>query len=253
MPGSRDPTQRLVPALEVITSDRSNKLTSPQHPAHCLASIMNQRIVILLLLSIASIGRGAADSNLRANVVVSHHQRRELTWTWWTNLMQLLSPAHHTSDASDEEVIEGDESDEEGITYEELEYGENYSVAGGGVGSSIGGIKGTASVLIYIVAAMVATVIGAAMVVVWVRSLSALIMLYSQSYFSISDLISIFHHPLRIMREQKKRQARNEIVVAQPLGRSIVRRTPGAFVEIESVRTPHYKAPTAPAVLLAEC
>lgn len=225
---------------------------------------MNQRIVILLLLSIASIGRGAADSNLRANVVVSHHQRRELTWTWWTNLMQLLGPAHHnhgsssgsssgssgsgsgggsssdggsssggdssssggssgsdgsdTSDASDEEVIEGDESDEEGITYEELEYGENYSVAGGGVGSSIGGIKGTASVLIYIVAAMVATVIGAAMVVVW-----------------------------------KKRQARNEIVVAQPLGRSIVRRTPGAFVEIESVRTPHYKAPTAPAVLLAEC
>lgn len=128
------------------------------------------------------------------------------------------SDGSDTSDASDEEVIEGDESDEEGITYEELEYGENYSVAGGGVGSSIGGIKGTASVLIYIVAAMVATVIGAAMVVVW-----------------------------------KKRQARNEIVVAQPLGRSIVRRTPGAFVEIESVRTPHYKAPTAPAVLLAEC
>jgi glycerol uptake facilitator-like aquaporin len=48
-----------------------------------------------------------------------------------------------------------------------------------GVGSSIGGIKEAASVMIYIIAAMVATVIGAAMVVVWVRSVCSTFITFS--------------------------------------------------------------------------
>lgn len=80
-----------------------------------------------------------------------------------------------TSDESDEsDMSDGEVSETYGdISYDGLEYGENYSVDAG-VGSSIGGIKEGASVMIYIVAAMVATVIGAAMVVVWVRSSQSL-------------------------------------------------------------------------------
>lgn len=148
------------------------------------------------------------------------------------------------SDESDK----SDESDEsDGDIYNGLEYGENYSV-NAGVGSSIGGIKEASSVMIYIVAAMLATVIGAAMVVVWVRSSQSL-----QSFYRVflTSVISLDFTlcPLCFFKYANVQKRRKERETAQLLGAS------SAFIEIGSVRNSiAYKPPSnTVAILASEC
>ncbi|KAL3767238.1 hypothetical protein ACHAW5_005249 [Stephanodiscus triporus] len=199
---------------------------------------MNPRIAFLLLLSVVSVQSGSAESNLRAgasNGVVSHRQRRELSW--WSSIFYLLLPPHpphpDSSDSSpgdgsgsgfsgssststsgsgsgsgsdsDQEYIEGDtDAISRGDAVDESEMESYYLTGGSGnVNPAGGGSFGGVGVFAYIVAAMVATVVGAALVAMW-----------------------------------KKRQAQKDDAVA-PLGR---------FVEISSVRTPgSYSAPVGSA------
>jgi hypothetical protein len=173
---------------------------------------MNRMIAFILLLAIASVRDIAAESNLRAadnsSSLVSHSQRRELSW--WGSFFNafLLHPpsgsgssssgssSSGSSSSSSSSSSSGSSTTADGAyddnstadaaasdggwdgTHEDIDYGEGeewqYQYAKGDTGgSSAGGSSGGAasSSLMYIVVAMIGTVIGAAMVTAWVREI----------------------------------------------------------------------------------
>jgi hypothetical protein len=174
---------------------------------------MNPMIAFILLIAIASVQDIAAESNLRAadnsSSLVSHSQRRELSW--WGSFFNAFHPyllhppsgsgssssgssssgsssssssssssgSSTTADGAYDDNATADAAASDGgwdVTHEDIDSGEGQEwqsqyVKGDTGGSSAGGSSGGAagSTLMYIVVAMIATVIGAAMVTAWVR------------------------------------------------------------------------------------
>jgi cobalamin biosynthesis Mg chelatase CobN len=144
-----------------------------------------------------------------SNGIVSHRQRRELTW--WSSILYLLSPPHPSgsspsgsgsgsgsgssgssgssststsesgsgssaSSSTYQEYIEGDtDGIANGDAVDDSEMESYYMAGGSAIASSAGGGSsgGGVGIFAYIVAALVATVIGAAMVAMWVSSVFA--------------------------------------------------------------------------------
>ena len=148
---------------------------------------MMQKLVFILLLSLSALQLGTAESNLRvvsSSTFEASSQRRQLNW--FTNLLYILHPPHHEStsgsstsggggedtqaqSASDATEVSAATSasygdDGSDVSYSDYEASENYFTNNSGNDAEFGGSKTGVGIFIFVAAAMIAGVVGAAMV-----------------------------------------------------------------------------------------
>ena len=148
---------------------------------------MMQKLVFILLLSLSALQLGTAESNLRvvsSSTFEASSQRRQLNW--FTNLLYIIHPPHSkhsdnggaTSETQDTQSSEsvsdttevsaatsasyGDDGSD--VSYSDYEASENYFTNNSGNDAEFGGSKTGVGIFIFVAAAMIAGVVGAAMV-----------------------------------------------------------------------------------------
>ena len=151
---------------------------------------MMQKLVFILLLSLSALQLGTAESNLRvvsSSTFEASNQQRRLNW--FTNLLYALHippPSKHhestsgssegggedtqTQSASDTTEVSaatsasyGDGDDGSDVSYSDYEASENYFTNNSGSDAELGGSKAGVGIFLFVAAAMIAGVVGAAM------------------------------------------------------------------------------------------
>lgn len=133
---------------------------------------MMQKLVFILLLSLSALQLGTAESNLRvvsSSTFEASNQQRRLNW--FTNLLYVLHPPPKHSSTSSGSSTSEEESDSDAaevsaasdVSYSDYEASENYFTNNSGSDAELGGSKAGVGIFLFVAAAMIAGVVGAAM------------------------------------------------------------------------------------------